>query len=213
MRDPQPGGAAPGGRTPTPALRAVTVFCGARHGADPAYAAAAAALGGALARRDVTLVYGAGSVGLMGVVADAVLAAGGRVVGVIPEALAGREILRPGLTETHVVPSMHARKALMAERADAFVALPGGLGTLDELVEIITWAQLGIHAAPVGLLEVNGFWRPFRSLLDALVADGFVPAPTRDALLVADDPDTLLDALAGAAPPARSPVPAPPPAP
>ncbi|HWH13237.1 MAG TPA: TIGR00730 family Rossman fold protein [Miltoncostaeaceae bacterium] len=213
MRSGHPGGAAAGrGRVSTARLSAVTVFCGARHGSDPAYAAGARALGAALARREVALVYGGGAVGLMGVLADAVLAGGGRVVGVIPEALAGPEVLHPGLTETHVVASMHARKALMAARADAFIALPGGLGTLDELVEILTWAQLGIHAAPVGLLDVGGFWDPFRAMVDAMVADGFVPARTRDAVLRDTDPDALLDALAHAGAPARG-MPGPAPAP
>lgn len=178
MRPAEPAGAAAaaGATHPGPALRAVTVFCGARAGADRRHAEAARALGAELATRGITLVYGGGAVGLMGITADAVLAGGGRVVGVIPEALAGPEVLHPRLTETHVVASMHERKALMAARADAFIALPGGLGTLDELVEILTWRQLGIHHRPCGLLEVGGFWRPFTVLLDALVEEGFMPA-------------------------------------
>lgn len=184
--------------------RAVAVFCGARHGADPGFTRAARALGRLLAERGVAVVYGGGAVGLMGEVADAALAAGGRVVGVIPQALADREILHRGLSETHIVASMHERKALMADLADAFVALPGGFGTLDEVVEIITWLQLAIHRKPVGFLDVNGFWGPFTTMVDGFVGAGFVAADMRAALTVDTDPATLLARMrASQAPPDR----------
>lgn len=186
--------------TPSPApsrtLRRVAVFCGARHGEDRAYTALARAVGGLLADRGLCVVYGAGSVGLMGEVADAALARGGEVIGVIPRALADREIVHRGLTTTHVVASMHERKALMASLADAFLALPGGFGTLDELVEIITWLQLGIHDKPIGLVDVAGFWGPFLAMVDGFVATGFVAPAMRDALAVSTDPAGLLDAMA-----------------
>ncbi len=155
----------------------VAVFCGSRTGHDPRHAAAAAALGGALAARGVGVVYGAGGCGLMGILADAALAAGGEVVGVIPEALATVELLHPRLTRTHVVANMHARKALMAELADAFVALPGGYGTLEELFEVVTWAQLGLHERPTFWLDVGDYYAPLAALLDHAVESGYV-APT-----------------------------------
>ncbi len=158
----------------------VCVFCGSSRGSSPAYAAAAAELGAALAAKDVGVVYGGGDVGLMRVVADAALAAGGEVIGVIPEALVAREVAHHGLTELRVTASMHERKALMADLADAFVALPGGLGTFDELCEILTWSQLGLHAKPVVLLDVEGFWTAFLGLLDASVAAGFLRPVHRD---------------------------------
>ena len=139
-------------------MRRVCVFCGSSHGVRPAYAAAARTLGRLLVERGLGLVYGGGNVGLMGVMADAVLEAGGEVLGVIPHALMAREIGHPGVTEMHVVDSMHERKALMADRADAFIALPGGVGTFEELFEAITWTQLGLHAKPCGLLNVDGFY-------------------------------------------------------
>lgn len=139
-------------------IASVCVFCGASTGTDPAYRDAAQALGRALAERKLTLVYGGGAVGLMGVVADAVLAAGGEVIGIIPQSLKDKEIGHSGLTRLEVVSGMHARKARMAELSDAFIALPGGLGTLEELFEVWTWGQLGDHGKPLGLLEVNGFY-------------------------------------------------------
>lgn len=160
------------------------------------YAAAATALGHALARRGLELVYGAGSVGLMGVLADAVLAAGGRVTGVIPEALATRELMHPGLTTSHVVPDMHTRKATMARLSDAFIALPGGLGTYEELFEVATWAQLGFHAKPIGLLSTAGYFDPLLALLDHTAAQGFVSRQHRELFVVATEPAALLDALA-----------------
>src|ERR1700722_1683059 len=138
-------------------IRSICVFCGSSSGARPEFAASARLLGELLAARGIELVYGAGDVGLMGILADAALTAGGRVVGVIPQALMERELAHHGLSELHVVRTMHERKAMMADRAEAFVALPGGFGTADELFEILTWAQLGIHARPVALLNVAGF--------------------------------------------------------
>jgi len=152
----------------------VCVFCGSARGSSPAYAEAAAELGAALAASGTGLVYGGGDVGLMGIVADATLAAGGEVIGVMPEALVAKEIAHRGLTELRVTSSMHERKALMAELADGFIALPGGLGTFDELCEILTWGQLGLHNKPVVLLDVDGYWGPFSALLDSAVATGFL---------------------------------------
>jgi uncharacterized protein (TIGR00730 family) len=186
-------------------LKSVCVFCGSRFGARPEYRAEAMALGRALAARDLTLVYGGGSVGLMGCVADAVLAAGGRVIGVIPEALATKEVAHAGLTELRVVPSMHARKAQMAELADAFVGLPGGFGTFEELFEIVTWAQLGLHAKPVGLLNTAGFFDSLLGLVDHAVREGFILARHRESLVTAASASDLLDRLE-----TRRPQPSPP---
>src|SRR5262245_57540668 len=158
----------------TPSLRAVCVFCGSSMGTRPEYAAAARSLGAALAAKRLDLVYGAGNIGLMGVLADAALAGGGRVVGVIPRALVARELAHQGLSELHVVETMHQRKALMADKSDAFVALPGGYGTLDELFEILTWCQLGIHAKPIGLLNVDGFFEPLLGWIRHAAAEGFI---------------------------------------
>jgi len=182
----------------------VCVYCGSSSGADPVYREAAEALGRALAEAGLGLVYGGASVGLMGAVADAALAAGGEVVGVIPQALVDREIAHPGLTELRVVGSMHERKALMVELGDAFAALPGGAGTLDELFETFTWAQLGIHAKPCALLEVDGYWRELNAFLDRAVAAGFLRADHREKLLVAHDAPGLLAAFRAYAPPAES---------
>ena len=146
-------------------MQAVCVYCGSSPGARPVYAAAAQAFGTALARAGLTLVYGGGRVGLMGLIADTVLAAGGRAIGVIPELLVEREVGHTGLTELHVVPDMHQRKKLMADLADAFVALPGGAGTLEEFFEVFTWTQLGYHRKPVGLLDVDGFYDPLMTML------------------------------------------------
>ena len=183
-------------------MRTVCVFCGSASGANPVYAATARELGRALAVRNLALVYGGGRVGLMGEVASAALAAGGKVVGVIPHSLALKEIAQEDCTELVVVDTMHERKALMADRSDAFVALPGGFGTCDELFEIVTWAQLGIHNRPVAILNVNGFFTPLLAWLDHVVSEGLLRPKHRDLLLVADTVPALLDALAAWTPPA-----------
>jgi len=172
------------------------VFCGASSGRRTAYAGAAHAFGAAVASRGLGLVYGGGRVGLMGALADGALAAGGEVVGVIPQALVERELAHGGLTELHVVGSLHERKALMADLADGFVALPGGFGTLDELMEQLTWSQLGLHSKPVGLLDVEGYWRPLISLARHATEEGFVRESDLGSIAVADDPGALLDRLA-----------------
>jgi uncharacterized protein (TIGR00730 family) len=173
----------------------VCVFCGSSAGTRPEYAAAARALGGLLGARGIDLVWGGGHVGLMGVVADAALAAGGRALGVIPAALQERELAHGRATEMHVVRTMHERKALMADLSDAFVALPGGMGTLDELFEILTWAQLGFHAKPVGLLDVAGYYEPLLKFLDRARDQGFVRAQDRAILHVDSDAARLLERL------------------
>ncbi|WP_425259760.1 TIGR00730 family Rossman fold protein [Rubrivivax sp. RP6-9] len=183
--------------TPTPF--SVCVYCGSRHGALPAYAEAARALGTAIGARGWQLVYGGGKVGLMGEVADAVLAAGGRVVGVIPETLMQREVGHKGLSELHVVPTMHLRKQMMAERAHAFVALPGGIGTLEELYEVWTWRQLGYHDSPIGLLNTGGFYDGLLQFMQHTVDQGFLSEAQHAALLVGSDPQALLLELAEAA--------------
>lgn len=177
-------------------MKSVAVFCGSASGARPAYVDAARALGTELARRGMTTVYGGASIGLMGAVADAALAAGGRVIGVIPQQLVDREIAHPGLTELVVVQTMHERKAEMSKRADAFIALPGGFGTMDELFEALTWSQLRIHAKPSGLLDVDGYWEPLVSWVDHASREGFVREPHRALLVHARAPGALLDELA-----------------
>jgi uncharacterized protein (TIGR00730 family) len=173
----------------------VCVFCGASTGRRAAYRDAARAFGAVVAARGLGLVYGGGRVGLMGALADGALAAGGPVLGVIPQGLVDRELAHPGLTELHVVGSLHERKALMAELSDAFVALPGGFGTLDELLEQLTWSQLGLHRKPVGLLDVEGYWAPLIALARRAVDEGFVRAVDLEAIAVGDDGDLLLDRL------------------
>lgn len=173
-------------------LKSVCVFCGASPGARPIYHEAAAKLGRHIAERGLTLVYGGGAVGLMGVVADAALAAGGEVIGIIPQSLERAEIGHKGLTRLEVVDGMHARKARMAELADAFIALPGGLGTLEELFEVWTWGQLGYHAKPLGLLEVDGFYARLTDFLDHLVAERFVREQHRAILQLSASPAELL---------------------
>jgi uncharacterized protein (TIGR00730 family) len=177
-------------------VRSVCVFCGSSPGRDPRYAAQAAVLARELAARGIGVVFGGGSVGLMGVLADHVLAAGGRVTGVIPHGLAARELAHRGVADMRVVPTMHARKALMAELADGFVALPGGIGTFEELLEIATWGQLGIHRKPVGVLNVGGYYDPLVALLDHAADAGFVSDQNRRLFVVDDDPARLLDRLA-----------------
>ncbi len=177
----------------------VCVYCGSRHGAQPAYTEAAVALGRAIGERGWQLVYGGGKVGLMGEVADATLAAGGRVVGVIPESLKQLEVGHTGLHELHVVPTMHLRKQLMAERADLFIAMPGGIGTLEELYEVWTWRQLRYHDKPLGLLNVRGYYDALLRFMDHTVAEGFLAEGQLRNLQVSDDPVALLLLLAQAA--------------
>jgi len=178
-------------------LSAVAVYCGSNRGTDPAYADAAGLLGRTLAERGIRLIYGGGHVGLMGVVSDAVISAGGEAHGVITEALAAKELAHQGLSSLRVVPTMHERKAAMADAADAFVMLPGGYGTFDEFFEVLSWTQLGIHDKPCGVLDVAGFFDPLRALVDGAVAAGFVHPAHRDLVIVDDDPGRLLDRLAG----------------
>ncbi|KPF49041.1 LOG family protein [beta proteobacterium AAP51] len=181
----------------------VCVYCGSRHGSRPEYTEAARALGTAIGQRGWQLVYGGGKVGLMGEVADAVLAAGGRVVGVIPEALEKLEVGHRGLHELHVVPTMHIRKQMMAERADAFIALPGGIGTLEELYEVWTWRQLKYHDNPIALLDTAGYWQPLLSFMQHTVAEGFLAQPVNEFVMVGSEPVALLDRVAAAALAAR----------
>ncbi|WP_028240671.1 LOG family protein [Stutzerimonas azotifigens] len=176
-------------------LRSICVFCGASTGVNPVYREAAVALGQTLARQGVRLVYGGGAVGLMGIVADAALEAGGEVVGIIPRSLKDAEIGHAGLTRLEVVDGMHARKARMAELSEAFIALPGGLGTLEELFEVWTWGQLGYHGKPLGLLDVNDFYGKLAHFLDHLVDEGFVRERHRAMLQRADSAETLLQLL------------------
>jgi uncharacterized protein (TIGR00730 family) len=182
-------------------VRRVCVFCGSAPGARIEYAAAARGLAAELALRGIGLVYGGGSVGLMGEVADAALAAGVEVIGVIPRPMASRELAHDGLTELRLVASMHERKATMASLADAFVALPGGLGTLEETLEMLTWTQLGVHRKPVGLLNVGAYWDPLLALLDHAAREAFVRPECLALLLSADAPSILLDRLAAWSPP------------
>lgn len=174
-------------------MKSLCVFLGARFGNRPEYAEAAQALGAEMARRGLHLVYGGGGIGLMGVLADAALAAGGRVTGVIPDFLADPEVAHRGLTELRVVGSMHERKALMAALADGFVMLPGGLGTLEECFEVLTWAQLGVHRKPCGVLNVAGYWTSLLAFLDQAVEEGFVGKTDRAALMVETTVARLLD--------------------
>ncbi len=178
-------------------LRSIAIFCGSSLGNDPAYAEAARLTGQTLAERGIAVVYGGGHVGLMGVVADAALAAGGKVIGVIPCQLDERELAHQGVTELHVVETMHERKQVMADLSDAFIALPGGAGTLEEIAEQWTWAQLTIHAKPSGFLDVAGFWSPMRTLIDTMVGAGFVRAEQSGIVSFSDDLDELLAVLGG----------------
>lgn len=182
-------------------MRAVCVFCGSSTGSRAAYAAAANAFGALLARERITLVWGGGNVGLMGEISNAVLDAGGRAVGVIPAALARLELAHARASEMHVVDTMHERKALMADLSDGFVALPGGFGTFDELFEIVTWAQLGIHQKPIGLLDVAGYFEPFAALVERSIEDAFVKPANRELLRIERDPERLLERLREPAPP------------
>lgn len=183
-------------------MKRICVFCGSSAGARPAYAHAAGSVGRMLAARGIGLVYGGGKVGLMGVVADAVMAAGGEVIGVIPEALMRREVGHGGLTELHVVGSMHERKARMADLSDGFIALPGGYGTFEEFFEVLTWSQLGIHPKPCGLLNVGGFYDPLLAMADHAVREEFVRPAHRALILDDGDAERLLERMAAFAPPA-----------
>ena len=176
-------------------IRSLCVYCGANVGALPEYAEAARRMAAALVEHGVTIVYGGGSIGLMGILADAALALGGQVIGVIQEHLSEREIAHARLSELHVVASMHERKALMMELADGFIALPGGLGTLEELFEVLTWCQLGLHVKPCGVLNVRGYYDPLVAFLDRAVEQRFLQRRHRDLLLVDDEPARLLDRL------------------
>ncbi len=173
----------------------ICVFCGSSHGVRPAYAEAARRMGTLLAGRGITLVYGGGNVGLMGELADAALGAGGEVIGVIPRSLADREVAHLGLTDLRIVSSMHERKAMMAELSDAFIAMPGGMGTYEELFEVITWSQLGLHKKACGLLDVEGFYAPLVAFVDRAVSEGFIK-PAHRGIVVSDaDPVALLEKL------------------
>lgn len=184
-------------------MKRICVYLGSSPGARPAYAATAQHLARTLATRGLDLVYGGASVGTMGVLADAMLAAGGEVIGVIPGDLQDKEIGHPGLTELHVVGSMHERKQLMLDLADGFVCLPGGSGTLEELFETFTWLQLGLHAKPIGLLDVEGYFSPLVAFLDHAVEERFVRREHADLLLVDDDAEHLLDRFAAWTPPTQ----------
>lgn len=182
-------------------MNALCVFCGSHAGSDPAYAGAAERLGETLANAGITLVYGGGHVGLMGVVADAALGAGGEVVGVMPRALVEREIGHTGLTKLHVVSSMHERKAMMSGLSEGFIALPGGNGTLEEFFEVLTWAQLGEHDKPCGILNVAGYYDPLLAVFDRMVERDFLKAEHRELVLVEEDPAALLERFEGYEPP------------
>jgi uncharacterized protein (TIGR00730 family) len=178
-------------------FRRVCVFCGSNSGINPAYRTAALPLGHLLAERGIELVYGGGNIGLMGVLADAVLERGGSAIGVIPESLMAREVGHTGLTELRIVKSMHERKALMADLSDGFIAMPGGFGTFEEFCEVVTWSQLGIHTKPCGLLNVEGFYNPLLALFDHAVSDGFLREENRRLVLEDSDPKRLLSKMAG----------------
>jgi len=176
-------------------MKRIAVYCGSHAGVRPEYAAAARSLGALLAREKIELVYGGGMIGLMGVVADAVLHHGGHVIGVIPEKLVIKEVVHEKLPDLRVVKTMHERKALMAELADGFIALPGGFGTFEELFEVLTWSQLGWHAKPFGLLDTGGFYRPLLAFLDHATREGFLRAHHRALVLVEADAEKLLQRL------------------
>lgn len=173
----------------------VCVFSGSRVGSDPAYQRAAHKLGATLAARNIELVYGGGSVGLMGVIADSILSCGGRATGVLPEFLATKELSHKGLNEVFVTQDMHTRKAKMAELSDAFIAMPGGLGTFEELFEMVTWAQLGVHAKPIGLLNTNRFYEPLLDLIERTIEAGFIHESHRQLMISEQDPSKLLTKL------------------
>ena len=176
-------------------MKSIGVFCGANTGFNEIYSEASAALGRLMAEQSITLVYGGGNVGLMGVIADAVLAQGGKAIGVIPQSLVDREVAHKSLQELHVVQTMHERKAMMAARSDAFIAMPGGFGTFDEICEIITWNQLGIIKKPVAFYNINGYYDRFFEMIDHTVAEGFVKMDQRENLIIEEDPAILLQKI------------------
>lgn len=176
-------------------VKSLCVFCGSSFGKQELYRDKAVAVGKAIAARGFRLVYGGGNVGLMGAVADAAMAEGGEVIGVIPERLQELEVGHAGLSELHVVNSMHERKALMADLSDGFINLPGGIGTLEEMFEVWTWGQLGYHEKPIGLLNTNGFYDPLLAFIDHQVSEGFLRQENRDMVLVDTDPDGLIDRM------------------
>jgi uncharacterized protein (TIGR00730 family) len=177
-------------------MKSVAVYCGSSSGNKEIYTKQAQEMGRELAQRGLTLVYGGGCVGLMGTIADAVLAEGGKVIGVIPSFLADKELAHKGCTELHVVETMHQRKLLMADLAEGFVAMPGGFGTLEELFEVLTWGQLGLHGKPIGLLNVEGFYDQLIGLCDHMVGEAFLRAENRNQVLQNATPAALLDAMA-----------------
>ncbi len=176
-------------------LSALCVFCGSNPGADPTYAENARRMGQILANRGITAVYGGGRVGLMGALADAVLEAGGKAIGIIPEALKRREVAHEGLTELHVVRTMHERKQLMADLSDGFVAMPGGFGTFEEFCEVLTWSQLGLHTKPCGLLNVKGYYTGLLALFDHALAEQLLHPRNRAMVIAEPEPKALLDAM------------------
>jgi uncharacterized protein (TIGR00730 family) len=176
-------------------IRSLCVYCGSREGTEPRHRRAATALGAGLAARGITLVYGAGGIGLMNVVANAVIAGGGVAIGVIPRHLAALELKHHGLTETVLVDTMHERKQHMFERSDAFAVLPGGFGTLDELFEMLTWKMLGLHGKPIFLVNSAGYWEPLVRLIDQIIAEGFAPPETRQLLVVVPSVEALFEAI------------------
>jgi uncharacterized protein (TIGR00730 family) len=182
-------------------MKSICVFCGSSPGGNPVYQEAAWKVGRMLVREGITLVYGGGNVGLMGELANAVLEGGGKVIGVIPQALLERELAHHGVTELKIVRSMHERKALMAELSDAFIALPGGFGTLEELFEILTWAQLGLHEKPCGILNAAGYYSPLRTFISHMVSEQFLKAKYLELLPIEEDCERLLEALRNFTPP------------
>lgn len=176
-------------------MKRIAVFCGSKHGSDPAYSESARALGHLLAKKDIELVYGGGGVGLMGEVAEGALSAGGKVIGVIPEKLYEMEVAHMGLTELYRVKTMHERKALMAELSDAFIALPGGIGTLEELMEVLTWNQIGYHSKPSALLNVNGYYDDFISFFDQMEKKDFLYQPIHEQMIIENDVEKLIERI------------------
>lgn len=176
-------------------MRRLCVFCGSNPGVRPEYLTAARELGNVLVDRGFGLVYGGASIGLMGAIADTVLERGGKVIGVMPETLVAREVAHKGLSELHVVKTMHERKALMAEKSHGFIAMPGGFGTFEELFEVITWAQLGIHRKPIGLLNIAGYYQALNAMVDLGIEEGFIPSIHRDLILLDETPGGLIDQI------------------